>query len=174
MKYVTLAAVLLLLPTVAGCDSSEDEEETATITATVVADDQLTLLETAVIRAGLDDVLATNGQFTLFAPTDAAFAAALDDLGVTLAQFLANEALLRSVLETHVLSSERLAGSLTAGQTLTTLNGEILTVVAVGTGFGLDTEDAGAAANATLTATDIDASNGVVHRIDAVLLPTAD
>ena len=173
MKTFPLAALLLLAPAFSACDSNDDPPPAqATITATVVADAQLTLLETAVIRAGLDDDLAGTGPFTVFAPSDAAFAALLTELDVTLEQLLANQALLSSVLTTHVVSGERLAASLTAGTRLTTLNGEVLTVVAVGSGLGLDTEDAGAAANATITATNIDASNGVVHKIDAVLLPT--
>ena len=126
------------------------------------------------IRAGLDDDLAATGPFTVFAPNDAAFAALLTELDVTLQALLANQALLSSILTTHVVSGERLAASLSAGTTLTTLNGEVLTVVAVGTGLGLDTEDAGTAANAIITATNIDASNGVVHKIGAVLLPTAN
>ncbi len=172
MKTLPLAALVLLAPAFSACDSGDDPAPAqVTITAAVVADAQLTTLEAAVVQAGLADDLAGTGPFTVFAPTDAAFATLLTQLNVTPAQLLAR-ADLAAILTAHVVSGERLAASLAVGQTLTTLEGERLTVVAVGAGLGLDTEDAGTAANATITTTDIDASNGVVHKINAVLLPT--
>jgi uncharacterized surface protein with fasciclin (FAS1) repeats len=162
-----LLAALLLVPVLAACDSTDDDD-LATITATVVADAQLSTLEAAVIEAGLDDDLAGPGPFTVFAPTDAAFAAALEALNLTAAELLASPNL-ASILQLHVASGDFEADDLSAGQAVTTLNGTV-TIVAAGGGLGIDT-DADGAADARIVTTDIEASNGVVHKIDAVLLP---
>ena len=169
-SFLSAALVGVLGLGALACDS-DDPTPTETVTATVVADPQLSTLEAAVVRAGLADDLAGAGPFTVFAPTDAAFTALLDALDATPEQLLAREDL-GAILGLHVIAgSEVRASALAAGQTVTTLNGQTLTVVRVGTGFGLDTQDAGAEANARITTADIDASNGVVHRIDGVLLP---
>lgn len=161
-------ALALLVPVLAACDSTDDD--LPTITSAVVADSELTTLEAAVIEAALDGTLNNEGTFTVFAPTDAAFTDLLNALQATPAELLAREDL-GDILELHVLSQEVFSGDLEAGQTVTTLNGQTLTVVAVGSGFGLDTEDDGSAANAVIRTADIEASNGVVHKIDGVLIP---
>ncbi len=172
MKTLSLALLALALPLLTACDSTEDDVEAElTITEAVVADAQRSTLEAAVSEAGLADDRAGAGPFTVFAPTDAAFTALLGQLGATPAQLLARDDL-GAILQLHVIAgAEVFAGDLEAGQTVTTLNGQTLTVVAVGSGFGLDTEDDDDEADALITATDIEASNGVVHKIDAVLLP---
>ena len=167
-----LAALLLLAPVLSACDSNDDGESDLTITQTVVAASDLTTLEAAVIRAGLDDDLGGTGPFTVFAPTDPAFTALLAQLEATPEQLLARSDL-AAILRLHVVAGRYRAADLQVGQRLTTLNGQTLTVVASGSGLGLDTQDAGAEANATITATDIETSNGVVHKIGSVLLPVA-
>ncbi len=164
---VALAATIVL----AGCDSTGDD---LTITQTVAADAQLSTLEAAVVEAGLADDLSGDGPFTVFAPTDAAFQALLTSLDVTAAELLARDDL-ADILSLHVVAGRELeADDLTVGQLVTTLNGQTLTVVAAGTGLGLDTEDFDTQANATIQTTDIEASNGVVHKISAVLLPASE
>ena len=141
---------------------------------TVVASSQFSTLEAAVIEAGLDDDLDSDGPFTVFAPTDDAFENLLDALNATPAQLLARDDL-GAILQLHVIAAAELeAADLSVGQTLTTLNGQTLTVVSANGGLGLDTEDEGSAPNALITSTDIAASNGVIHTIDAVLLPESD
>ena len=167
MSRTLLAGLLALaLPVLAACDSHDDD--LATITALVVADADLSTLEAAVIEAELDDDLAGDGPFTVFAPTNAAFTALLDALDTDAAGLLARDDL-AEILQLHVASGELEADDLSAGQTVATLNGNV-TIVASGTGLGIDT-DADGTADATITRTDIEASNGVVHKIDAVLLP---
>ena len=167
MTRILLAGLLALaLPVLAACDSTDDD--LVTITTLVVADADLSTLEAAVVEADLDGTLDGAGPFTVFAPTDAAFLALLDVLDATAAELLARDDL-ADILRLHVASGEIEADELSDGQTVTTLNGNV-TIVAEGSGFGIDT-DADGQADATITVTDIEASNGVVHKIDAVLLP---
>ena len=161
----TLLAAALLVPALAACDTTEDDP---TITALVVADAELSTLEAAVLEAGLDATLDGTGPFTVFAPTNAAFAALLEALDVTAAQLLARDDL-ADILRYHVVSGEVESDDLSVGQTVTTLNGTFR-IVAAGNGLGIDT-DADGTADARITRADIEASNGVVHKIDAVLLP---
>lgn len=118
-------------------------------------------LETAVLQAGLDGPLSTEPSITVFAPTDAAFAAlpagALDAL-------LADNDALSDVLLYHVAAGTVLSGDLSDGQMITTLQGQDVTVTISGSVM---------INNATVTVADVPASNGVVHVIDAVLLPPA-
>ena len=162
-----------------GCDSSDPNfvtpppvppGTTPSIVEQVVGADDLTTLEAGVLAAGLDGALSGDGPFTVFAPTDGAFAALLGDTDLTADELLARPDLAQ-ILQLHVLSGIETASDLAAGTVVTTLNGETLTVVAVGDGLGLDTDDEGSEPNALLTATDIPASNGVIHKIDQVLRP---
>jgi len=170
MKNVLLAALLLSVPALAACDSGTDTPDPVTITAAVVADAQLSTLEAAVVRANLATTLSGTGPFTVFAPTDAAFQAALTALGLTAEQLLASPDL-ATILTLHVVPGRLTAAQLSDGQTLTTVNGETLTVRLTGGRVGVDTEDADTAPNAFVSTADISASNGVIHKIDAVLLP---
>ena len=120
-------------------------------------------LEVAVIAAELADDLSGPGPFTVFAPTDAAFAAL--PAGVVDALLVDPTGNLAQILLYHVVSGTALSTSLTDGQTITTLQGEDITVTIGMNGVMIN--------NATVVAADILADNGVVHVIDAVLLPPA-
>ena len=89
-----------------------------------------TTLVAAVEAAGLADTLSGPGPFTVFAPTDAAFAAALESLGLTAEQLLADEATLSSILTYHVLSGEVPASAVVTmdGETPKTVNGATVTI----------------------------------------------
>lgn len=126
-----------------------------------VATPDLSILVAAVKAAGLVDTLSGEGPFTVFAPTNAAFEAALKALGLTAEELLANKELLTTVLTYHVLAGELFAADVLAASSLTPLQGEDIVVDAANLKLN----------NSTIIATDIDASNGVVHLIDAVLLP---
>ena len=121
-----------------------------------------TILESAVIAAELADDLSEDGPFTVFAPTDAAFqalpAGVLDEL------LLDPTGELAQILLYHVLGAEVLSTDLTDGQTAMTLQGDDITVTINANGVFIN--------DAQVTMADIMASNGVVHVIDAVLLPT--
>jgi uncharacterized surface protein with fasciclin (FAS1) repeats len=137
--------------------------------------DFLSLLVGALVQAdaGLVDLLQTDGPFTVFAPTDTAFAALLDALGDnynSLADFDTPEekALLAQILKYHVVAgAAAFSGDLSDGQMIPTAQGESITVSLTGGVFIQDKTDV----DATVGPADIAAANGVVHVIDKVLLP---
>ncbi|NJB34972.1 fasciclin domain-containing protein [Croceivirga sp. JEA036] len=137
--------------------------------------DDLSLLVDALVQAdaGLVEALSGEGPFTVFAPTNAAFAALLDSLGSeynSLADFDTAEekALLAKILTYHVVSGAAVtSGQLTNGQMVTTLQTETITID-LSAGVQLDDKTD---TNANVTGADNEASNGVVHIIDKVLLP---
>jgi uncharacterized surface protein with fasciclin (FAS1) repeats len=108
--------------------------------------------------------LDSKGQYTVFAPTDAAFLALLDELDLTPGQVLGNEALLNTVLTYHVARGERFAADVIDSSRIRTLNGGF--VYQAG---GVLTDANGRDSN--IIAVNIDASNGVIHVIDRVILP---
>jgi len=118
-------------------------------------------LVAALVAAGLDDDLAgPNGPFTVFAPSEEAFAAVpADDLAALLEP--ANQAALQQLLLYHVVSGALQSGHVLAAPTLTTLEGSDLAVTVTPPTVG----------GAALTALDLGATNGVVHAIDSVLVP---
>lgn len=119
-------------------------------------------LEAAIIAAELAGVLSGEGTFTVFAPTDAAFAAVDAELLEALLADPTN--LLADILLYHVAPITALAGELTDGQLVTTVNGEDVTITLDGGNVLVN--------GALVTVADLVADNGVVHVIDAVLLPT--
>ncbi len=145
-----------------------EEPELGTIVETAIAADDFETLVAAVLEAELDGALSGEGPFTVFAPTDAAFADLLAELDITAEDLLALEEL-ADILLYHVVSGEFLAEAVIAGAPLTveTLNGEALDITV---------EDGVVTINgvATVTTADVLASNGVIHVIDAVLLPPVE
>jgi uncharacterized surface protein with fasciclin (FAS1) repeats len=128
------------------------------IVDTAVAAGQFTTLVTAVKAAGLVDTLKGKGPFTVFAPTDAAFAkipkADLDAL-------LKDKAKLTAVLTYHVVPGAVMAKDVKAGKVKTVQGGELT----LGTTGGVTVD------GAKVVQADIKASNGVIHVIDSVVLP---
>ncbi len=122
-------------------------------------------LVAAIKAAGLVDALNGKGPFTVFAPTNAAFAALPAGTVESLLK-PENKAKLTAILTYHVLPAKIESAAL-AGKTLTspaTLQGSTLAV---------DGTNGGKINNATVTAADVKASNGVIHVIDKVLLPAS-
>jgi transforming growth factor-beta-induced protein len=128
------------------------------------------ILVDAVVAAGLVDTLSGAGPFTVFAPTNTAFAALLGELNVTRDGLLADKALLTKVLTYHVLPGRVLAADIREGAQATTVQGETFTLSLMG---GASITDA-RGRKANIVATNVQASNGVIHVIDKVLLPKAD
>jgi transforming growth factor-beta-induced protein len=122
-------------------------------------------LVAAVEAAGLTETLSGPGPFTVFAPTDDAFAAALQSLGMTAEELLADTETLTSILTYHVIADEVPSSVVVTldGQAVTTVNGADVTITVDG--------DTVMVNDATVTAVDVPASNGIIHVIDAVLLP---
>ena len=134
-------------------------------TAVLKAPEFTTLVE-AVTAAGLDATLSGTGPFTVFAPTNAAFAAALTALGLTKAQLLADVPRLTKILKYHVVSGTVLKAEIPVGAAIPTLQVETISISAA---FVI-TDTTGAKSNIIIT--DVLTSNGVIHAIDKVILPT--
>ena len=120
----------------------------------------------AVVAANLQGTLSGTGPFTVFAPTNAAFAAALTELGVSKEALLADTALLTKILTYHVVPGRVLKADVPVGAAITTVEGQTFSVdasLAITDRLGR---------KAAITATDTLASNGVVHTIDKVILPS--
>ena len=135
------------------------------VVSVVAGRSDLSTLVTAIQAAGLGEALHGEGPFTIFAPTDAAFEAYLGEMGMTAADVLADTAGLTALLQAHVVAGNDDSAMVMsmADQSFTTLAGTPLAVTVEG-----DTVMVG---NATVVEYDLQASNGVVHVIDAVLAP---
>ncbi len=108
--------------------------------------------------------LSGKGQFTVFAPTDAAFVALLKELNISAGDLLSNKALVTNVLLYHVARGNRDSADVLSSDRIRTLNGGFLLQ-----NGGVLTDANGRTSN--IIATDIKASNGVIHVIDTVVLP---
>ncbi len=129
------------------------------IVDTAVEAGTFTTLVAAVEAAGLVETLKGEGPFTVFAPTDEAFAALPAG---TVEALLADPEALAKVLTYHVIAGKVMSTDLTEGMMAATVNGADATI----------TLDGGAKINgANIVTADIEASNGVIHVIDAVILP---
>jgi uncharacterized surface protein with fasciclin (FAS1) repeats len=122
-----------------------------------------TILETAIIAAGLDGTLSDDYFFTVFAPTDDAFTALPAG---TIESLIANPAALTNVLLYHAVGSAITSSELADGQNISMLQGDNTTITAGMKGSAMIN-------NANIVAADLSAWNGVIHVIDAVLLPPA-
>ncbi len=118
-----------------------------------------TTLLAAAEAAGLVETLSGEGPLTVFAPTDEAFAALPEG---TVEGLLADTDALTAVLTYHVVAGAVMSGDLSDGMSAATVNGADITI---GVGDAVTVNDA------TVIAADIEASNGVIHVIDSVLLP---
>ncbi len=151
---LTAAASFLSAPAFADGHSKD-------IVDTAVAAGNFTTLAAALTAAGLVETLKGEGPFTVFAPTDAAFAAlpagTVEDLLKP-----ENKDKLVAILTYHVVAGKVMSTDLTEGMMAKTVNGADATI----------TLDGGAKVNgAVISTADIEASNGVIHVIDAVILP---
>ena len=136
-----------------------------TIAGVAASAPDLSILVEAVVAAGLVDTLNGLGPFTVFAPTNDAFASLLAELHLTKEALLADKALLTQVLTYHVVPGKVLAANVPVDTPIATAQGGAFTVNAQ-----LNIVD-GRHRHAAITTTDIAASNGVVHLIDKVILP---
>ncbi len=138
------------------------EEQAKDIVDTAAASEDFTTLVAAIKAAGLVETLKGDGPFTVFAPTDAAF----DKLPEgTLEELLKPESKdkLTSILTYHVVPGKVLAADVVTLESATTVQGGDVTIAVDGGKVTVD--------GANVTATDLECSNGVIHVIDAVMLP---
>ncbi len=132
-----------------------------TVASIISANDSLETLEAAVVAAGLLETLEGEGPFTVFAPTDDAFAALPEGTLEALLEDPSGE--LTNILLYHVVSGKAMSSGLSDGQVIETLLEKDITVTITEEGVFIN--------GAQVTSADIEAENGVVHVINAVLLP---
>lgn len=168
-KFSLLLVLLALLVAAVAPVNAQDEPQS--IAAIAAGNPDFATLVAAAQAAGLVEALDQTGPYTVFAPTNDAFAAAIAALGTTPEALLGNTDLLTQVLLYHVVPgtfmAEDVAGVLAMsaedGFSIATANGQAATISTDGTNIFID--------GATIVATDVVASNGVIHVIDAVILP---
>jgi uncharacterized surface protein with fasciclin (FAS1) repeats len=162
-NVIRFGALALALAMVTGVSTAKDEKKADIVDTAVAA--KFTKLVDAVKAAELVDTLKGKGPFTVFAPTDAAFEAVGEE---KLGKLLKNKKQLTAILTYHVVAGEILAKDAVAaakdGKSVKTVQGDEIK---------LSLEDGKVKLNgtATVTKTDIKVSNGVIHVIDAVILP---
>jgi phosphate binding protein len=160
-KVLLLVVILVLALPFVGVQAQD-----GTIAEVAAGAGNFTTLLAAVEAAGLVDALNSEGPLTVFAPTDEAFAALPAG---TVEYLLANPELLTAVLTYHVLPGSVMAETvmtMTEATEVETLQGAPITVMASDMGVTVD--------GVNVSATDIAASNGVIHVIDAVLIPPVE
>ena len=155
IRALTLAASLLAAPVFAGGHSKD-------IVDTAVEAGSFNTLVAAVQAAGLVDVLKGDGPFTVFAPTDAAFAALPEGTVETLLM-PENKDQLVAILTYHVVAGKVMSTDLVDDMEAATVQGSMIMI---------DLDNGVMINDATVTAADIAASNGVIHVIDKVILPS--
>ncbi len=150
----TAAVSMMAMPAFAGGHSKD-------IVDTAVEAGSFTTLAAALEAAGLVETLKGEGPFTVFAPTDEAFAA-LPEGTVEMLLMPENKDQLVAILTYHVVAGKVMSTDLTDDMMAPTVQGSDLMV---------DLSDGVKVNEATVTTADIEASNGVIHVIDAVLMP---
>ncbi|MDD9369180.1 MAG: fasciclin domain-containing protein [Acidimicrobiales bacterium] len=150
-------------------DAGEEATADADIVDTAIEAGNFETLVTAVQAAGLEETLRGEGPFTVFAPTDEAFAALPEGTLDTLLQDPTGD--LAGILTYHVVEGEVMADAVAEmdGQEVTTVNGATVTVNVADDGSVSLTDAAGNQVN--VVETDIETSNGVIHVLDGVLMP---
>lgn len=159
-KSLTFLAITALLALPLSANSLGDND----IVDTAVNAGSFDTLVAAVQAAGLVDALKGDGPFTVFAPTDEAFAKLPEGTVESLLQ-PENVDQLKAILTYHVVSGQVMAASVSDGLEAASLNGQPLT-------FAVD-ENGARVGDANIVTTDVGASNGVIHVIDTVLIPAA-
>ncbi len=163
-KTMLLSFVLIAFFTVVSLGSAHSHLEDIVDTA-IAADDFETLVD-AVVAADLVDALRAEGPFTVFAPTDEAFAALPEG---TLESLLEDTDALADILLYHVVSGAVFAEDVVEldGAEVETLQGQSVTIT-------IDEDGNVFVDDAQVTQTDIEATNGVIHVLDAVITPPED
>ena len=147
---------LALITSLSGCATGP---ATTNLADTIAATPSLGTLHDLLTKSGLNETLKTGGPYTVFAPTNDAFAAVP---AKTMAELTANPDKLRDVLAYHVINGTRMAADI-KNSTAKTLNGSDVALSRAGNFVTVE--------NAAVTQSDVVAGNGVIHLIDTVLTP---
>ena len=165
MKFISKALFALALGLTATSAVAHNhggkEKMPGTIVDVAAGNPDFSTLVTAVKAAGLVDTLSGKGPFTVFAPTNAAFAKLPAGTVESLLK-PENKDKLTAILTYHVVSGKVLAADVVKLKSADTVNGKAVTI---------NTTNGVKVNNANVTATDVKASNGVIHVIDTVLIP---
>lgn len=163
-KFLMASAAIISLTGIAafsfaGGEKEKEKEKPKNIVETAAAAGQFKTLIKALQTAELEETLKGKGPFTVFAPTDEAFAKLPEG---TLDGLLKDKAKLQSVLKYHVVSGKVTSADVMKLKEAKTLNEQMVTI---------DTKDGVKINNAKVTKADLETSNGVIHVIDTVLIP---
>jgi len=161
-KIAFSLVTLLLLSPIFATTANAENHVTDDVVGVALGNPDFSILVSALQKAELVETLQGDGPFTVFAPTNAAFEKLLTELDITADELLAQPDLAK-VLTYHVVSGKVLASDLTDGMKAPTVNGEELM-------FDLSADPM--VNKSMITQTDIEATNGVVHVIDTVLVPS--
>lgn len=156
-KLLSLILVLSIISFVPSFAADQSIVEIA------VGNSDFSILVSALQKADLVDALSGEGPFTVFAPTNDAFVKLLGELGITAEQLL-NHPQLSEVLLYHVVSGKVMSTDLSNGMKAGTLLGEEI-MVDISSGVKINSSN--------VTAADVEATNGVIHIIDTVLVPSS-
>lgn len=164
-KIQFIVVAIAMVSVFASCSKDEDDPapESKNIVQTAVGDPQFSILAEALTKANLVSALEGTGPFTVFAPTNEAFNALFEQLGVSGLDDLSADAL-TPILLYHVVSGNVVSSQVSTGSVPTLKEGSNINVEVSGMGVKLNN-------NTNVIATDVQGSNGVIHAIDAVLLP---
>ena len=167
-SYVHTIDSVLLPPAVAE-SLGVTQDPGATIAEVAAANGSLNTLLAALGAAGLADTLndPLAGPFTVFAPTDDAFAAALAGLGVSPDALLADTEMLTGILQYHIVSGRVPAEEIVTLESVTTLQGSDIAITVQDGNIVLND-------SVNVTLTNVQASNGIIHLVDGVLVPPAE
>jgi transforming growth factor-beta-induced protein len=158
--FASILSVIAIIGFISGC---VEEPETKNIVETATENTDFNTLVDALVAADLDETLSDEQEmYTVFAPTDAAFA----ELDEEYLENLVNNdtATLTKILTYHVLSGKVMSTDLSDGMNVTTLEGTKITIHINGTIVMVN--------DSNVTSADIVCSNGVIHVIDKVIIPT--
>jgi uncharacterized surface protein with fasciclin (FAS1) repeats len=158
-RLFVIAAALLIAPLASADHHGMKKQQT--VVEIAAADPDFSTLVAAVKAAGLAETLSSEGPFTVFAPTNAAFAKLPAGTVENLLK-PENKDQLVAILTYHVVPGSVMAADVVALTSAPTVNGTALKV---------DASDGVKINDATVTATDIKGSNGVIHVVDSVILP---
>jgi uncharacterized surface protein with fasciclin (FAS1) repeats len=161
-KLLPIGIVAALALSVAGAPATARPSDEKNIVQTAQAAGNFKTLTKLVVKAGLAGTLSSSGPYTVFAPTDAAFKKVPKS---TLNSLAKNRAKLRAVLLYHVVAGRVPSSQVVMLKSAKTLNGKSVRIHTAGGKVFVN--------NAKVTKTDINASNGVIHVVNRVLIPPA-
>jgi uncharacterized surface protein with fasciclin (FAS1) repeats len=161
-KLLPIGIVAALALSVAGAPATARPSDEKNIVQTAQAAGNFKTLTKLVVKAGLAGALSSSGPYTVFAPTDAAFKKVPKS---TLNSLAKNRAKLRAVLLYHVVAGRVPSSQVVMLKSAKTLNGKSVRIHTAGRKVFVN--------NAKVTKTDINASNGVIHVVNRVLIPPA-